>query len=119
MLYRFTGGSSDGANPAGDLTLDQSGNIYGTTIGGGGNCDIGAPCGTIYELTPSGGGWTITILYFPQNDNNGFEPEGGVIFDTSGNLYGVFFGGGPYGFGTVYELLPSGSSWAVKDALWF
>ena len=59
VLYSFTGGS-DGAWPEGDLTLDQSGNIYGTTPYGG---YYGQ--GAIYELAPSSGGWTETVLYSP------------------------------------------------------
>jgi uncharacterized repeat protein (TIGR03803 family) len=107
VLYRFSGGS-DGARPDGDLTFDQSGNIYGTA-GGGGNNNYGV----VYELTPSGVGWTETALYSPQGSGGGTNPSGGVVFDTSGNLYGVFFRGG-LGWGTVYQLSPAGSGWTER-----
>jgi uncharacterized repeat protein (TIGR03803 family) len=51
VLYRFSGGA-DGSLPQGDLTFDASGNIYGTTVGGGDH-----NWGAIYKLAPSGGGW--------------------------------------------------------------
>ncbi len=95
VLYRFTGGE-DGGGPSGDLTFDQLGNIYGT----------GRYPGVIYELTPSGGGWTETVLY---SDFEG--PEGGVVFDKPGNLYGVLEPTGQYRNGAVYQLSPSASGW--------
>ena len=74
VLHRFTG--SDGASPQGDLTFDQSGNIYGTTTNGG-----NAGGGVIYELAFSAGTWTETVLYHQVG-----APSGGVVFDRSGNL---------------------------------
>ena len=112
VLYAFTGGA-DGANPTyGDLAFDQAGNIYGTTPGGG---DPVCKCGVVYELSPSNGGWTQTILHTFQQDHDGEGAYAGVIFDAAGNLYGTTAGGGPqgsYGAGTVYQLTPSGDGWA-------
>ncbi len=107
VLYRFRGGG-DGQNPSGDLTFDQSGNVYGTTPW------EGAGYGVIYRLTSSGGSWTQTVLYEPQTWAEGSQPVGGVVFDKSGNLYGVFSSGGPYGYGAVYQLSPSGPGWTVQ-----
>ena len=98
VLYRFTFPSA-GCNPQGDLTFDQSGSIYGTTLE------------SVYELTPTGGGWTETTLYQVVGL---YYFHGGVVFDKSGNLYGVE---NPYGntsvpeVGSVYQLSPSGSGW--------
>lgn len=110
VLYRFTGGS-DGQGPQGDLTFDQSGNIYGTTEFGG-----SSDYGVVYQLTPSGGGWAETILYSFQDNGDGARPEGGVIYDQFGNLYGVFFEGGPqlWDVGGVYKLSWSGSGWMER-----
>jgi len=104
VLHRFTG--SDGASPQGDLIFDRSGNIYGTTQQGG-----SAGGGVIYELAFSAGNWTETVLY---SDQGYRTPSGGVVFDGSGNLYGVFEDGGSHGDGAVYELSPAGSGWTEQ-----
>ena len=104
VIHHFTG--SDGAMPLADLTFDSSGNIYGTTFYGGNTGN-----GVVYKLTPSGGDWTDTVLYSAQNNGDGSLALGGVVFDKSGNLYSVFALGGPYGYGAVFQLSPSGSGW--------
>ena len=70
-------------------------------------------CGVVYKLTPSGSGWTETLLYSFVG-NEGEQPIGGVVFGRSGNLYGVFEQGGPAGRGAVYQLSPSGGSWTEQ-----
>jgi uncharacterized repeat protein (TIGR03803 family) len=114
VVYTFTGGA-DGAAPWAGVTLDQAGNLYGTTSAGGSNM-----FGTVYELSPAGSGWTEKTLHSFQNSQGGEEdgrnPYAGVIFDRSGNLYGATqyggAGGGSPGGGTVFELTPtSGGNW--------
>lgn len=112
ILYRFTGGS-DGGAPASGLVLDQAGNLYGTTVIGGSGC-TGKGCGTVYELSPSGSGWTEKVLYTFQGASDGKNPYAGVIFDQAGNLYGATFLGGSAGGGTVFELSPSGEGWSFS-----
>ncbi len=104
ILYRFSG--TNGSYPQGELTFDSSGNIYGTAVNGG---TYG--WGLVFSLTPSGGSWVEDILYQARNDGDGQYPMGGVIFDHSGNLYGIMPGGGRYNFGVVYQLARSGSGW--------
>jgi uncharacterized repeat protein (TIGR03803 family) len=118
VLYRFTG-QGDGANPQGDFVLDQAGNIYGTTLLGGSTTCFYGGCGVIYQLTPSGGAWTQTVLYSPQLDGPGYAPTGGVILDGAGNLYGVFGAGGQDLSGAVYELSRSGSNWTEQTLYLF
>ena len=104
VLHTFAGGS-DGANPVGDLIFDQAGNIYGAA-----SCLNGSNCrGTVYEIMPSGSGWTERILYGFPGGSDGGDPVG-VTFDNAGNLYGTTSGGGIL-WGTVFELTPSGSGW--------
>ncbi len=105
VLYSF-GRGGNGFNPQGDLTFDQSGNIYGTTQVGGVDFN-----GVVYELTAAGGGWTQSVLYSPSGGVGNEQFDGGVVFDSSGNLYGVTPNGGQYGLGGVFELSPSGSGW--------
>lgn len=112
VLYSFSGGT-DGANPTyGDLVFDQAGNIYGTTPAGG---DPTCKCGVVYELSPSNGGWTETVLHtFHERNGEGLYPYAGVVFDPTGNLYGTTvssFSRYGYGAGTIYELTPSQGGW--------
>jgi uncharacterized repeat protein (TIGR03803 family) len=121
VLYSFQGGN-DGAKPAGGVLFDKAGNLYGTTSSGGPNCSKEDGCGTVYQLTPQGGGWTETVLYafMGKSQNDGNFPNGGLVFDQDGNLYGVTGYGGSgncvlveedVGCGTVFELMPNGSTW--------
>ena len=105
VLYTFAGGS-DGASPWAGVTLDQAGNLYGTTAAGGA---FGG--GTVYELSPSGSGWTKRTLHSFQQQQDGGNPYAGVILDPAGNLYGATQYGGSGGGGTVFEMSPSGDSW--------
>jgi len=112
VLYSFTG-QSDGAVPEGDLVFDQAGNIYGTTFAGGqGNCvPLFSGCGAVYELTPSQGQWTPTVLHTFTGLSDGGAPTSGLIFDQAGNLYSTTYAGGAYSLGTAFELTPSGAGW--------
>jgi hypothetical protein len=110
VLYRFT--KETGSMPSGGLIFDAAGNLYGTTTYGG-----TATWGSVYELSPpnvSGGTWTLNILYSFLGGNDGKIPNGGLIFDTAGNLYGSTSYGGVCNAGTAYKLSPpasGGSSW--------
>ena len=105
VLYRFTG-LDDGAEPSGDIVFDQQGNLFGTTryagyFGGG----------VVYDLSPSGGDWTLTVPYYFMAVSDGIYPYGGVVFDSSGNLYGTTQSGGSSGNGVVFQLSKQGSGW--------
>jgi uncharacterized repeat protein (TIGR03803 family) len=120
IIHTFVPGSGDGINPYGNLIIDSAGNLYGTTEFGGLSCS-GFFCGvgTVYKLSPAGGGlWTETILYNFQAPGDGIYPEAGLTMDSAGNLYGTTgFGGNTticntLGCGTVFELSPgSGGTW--------
>jgi len=107
-VFTFHNYATQGQFPSGDLIFDAQGNLYGTTIFGGSNSCGGDGCGTVFELTPSGGGWTENLLYafsYPTP-----YPDTGVIFDRSGRLYGTTSSltGQP---GSVFQLTNSGSGW--------
>jgi len=104
VLHRFDNNGKDGGTPGnGALMMDSSGNLYGTTEGGG--C-----CGgVVFKLTPgSDGRWKETILYDFIPGANGSFPAAGVVMDKSGNLYGTTVDGGSptCGCGVVYKLAP-------------
>ncbi len=109
ILYEFNGGT--GSSPAGNLIFDAAGNLYGTTTTGGSETR-----GAVYELSPAaGGGWTQTTLHSFTGGSDGSEPEAGLVFDATGNLYGTTAWGGVYGYGTVFELSPlSGGGWTEQ-----
>src|SRR5262249_13429685 len=111
VLYTFTGGSSDGANPNGDLVLDSSGNLYGTTSHGG-TADVG----TLFKLDPDG---VETLLHDFTNGAGGGSPKSGVILDAAGNLYGsASTGGDPScvsnGCGVIFKIAPAKPDFSIS-----
>ena len=107
-IYTFSG-SPDGAAPYSGVIFDNAGNLYGTTTAGGASGN-----GTVYELLPSGSGWTERVLYSFTGGSDGSYPTAGLIFDQSGNLYGSTNVGGTGGGGTVFKLSPSGGGWTYS-----
>ena len=104
VLYSF-GNGIDGAQPYAGLVFDAGGNLYGATAAGGVN-----GTGTVFKLTPTqGGSWDETVLhnFDAANGSDGDYPEGSLILDHAGNLYGTSnLGGGHYNSGTVFQLTP-------------
>ncbi len=112
VLYSFQA-SSDGCVPASPLTLDSAGNLYGTAEYSNCYYDYG---GTVFELSPGSTGWSLSTLYTFTGENDGGQPTGGLIFDSSSNLYGTTSGGGSSdkyggGAGTVFELVHGENGW--------
>jgi uncharacterized repeat protein (TIGR03803 family) len=109
ILHNFDG--ANGAGPSGALIFDAAGSLYGTTVAGG----TGDGAGVAFELSPSaGGGWVYKVLHF-FNGTDGENPVGSLVFDASGNLYGMSQAGGTSGCGTVFELSPeAGGGWTEK-----
>jgi uncharacterized repeat protein (TIGR03803 family) len=119
ILYSFSGGG-DGAYPwYSTLTMDASGNLYGTTAEGG-----AYGTGVVFELVNSHGRWTETVLHnFTGGSDGGFPYSGltldspAVTADSEGALYGTTQLGGDLscnqgeGCGTVYKLARHGSAW--------
>jgi uncharacterized repeat protein (TIGR03803 family) len=107
-LYAFRGGPHDGAIPTTHVTFDRTGNIYGTTNGGGNGAVAGfAGYGTVFKLTPSSGGqWTESALYFFTGGLDGLVPDSPLVIGRDGNLYGTAGDGGMYGGGVAFEITP-------------
>ena len=112
VLHNFTGQNGDGYGPYAGLILDSAGNLYGETLHGGTGTGCGGGCGTVYELHPTSGGWKEHILHdFDTGGDNMAYPEGPLMLDKVGNLYGTA-GGGAYTYGAVYRLtLQSDGRW--------
>jgi uncharacterized repeat protein (TIGR02543 family) len=112
VLHSFCsrGGANctDGSQPYASLTMDNAGNLYGTTSQGGTG---GAPSGVVFELTPNQSRtvWTETVLYdfcSLSHCADGAYPYAGLIMDQSGNFYGTT-ADGDTGGGVVFELTPN------------
>lgn len=113
-LYSFNGaGPSGWGYPESGPLLDASGNIYGTTA-----LQTQFAGGVAYELSPSGGGWSVNVLHaFQCSGMEGCVP-GGLIRDTLGNLYTITSSGGVSGGGTADELLAS-QTWSLDTLFSF
>jgi uncharacterized repeat protein (TIGR03803 family) len=127
VLYSFKGGK-DGYLPGGNLVFDSAGNLYGTTDFGGGKGTTCNPyyqyCGTVFKLSPpktKGGAWTEKVLHSFAGGTDGANPNGGLVLDSKGAVYGATNIGGfncPHmsnqGCGTVFKL----GALAKNDGVW-
>jgi hypothetical protein len=131
-LYSFKSGK-DGYLPGGDLVFDTAGNLYGATSFGGGRgttCDPGyyQGCGTVFELSPpktKGGKWIEKVLHRFAGGTDGAYPNGGLVLDSNGAIYGTAYAGSnlgckttiSIGCGMAFELKPpatAGGAWIEK-----
>ena len=108
LLHSFVGNGYS----LGRMALDSSGNLYGVLQNGGAFNNAGQ----VYELTPSNGAWYLTDFYDFTGGGDGGNPIGGVLRDSSGNLYGTtLFGGanntcgsnGSTSCGVVVRIVPN------------
>ena len=119
VLYAFGAYPDDGILPYGALAFDSTGNLYGTTLGGGAshgpNCAGYYGCGTVFMLSPSISGlWNETILHNFAGGADGSGPESTLVFDRKGDLFGTTVKGGDVtcDCGSVFELAPTqGGPW--------
>src|SRR5450631_95071 len=107
VIYAFSLGYSDCSDPIASLIADESGNLYGTTLGGGA---YGGGCIFNVSLNPDGS-WSESVLY-SFSGIDGKVPGNALVFDKVGNLYGMTRQGGLYDGGVAFELSPSpGGTW--------
>jgi uncharacterized repeat protein (TIGR03803 family) len=120
VLHTFKGGP-DGTNPFADITLDRSGNLYGTTTTGGDTAYCSnSGCGTVFRLRHNpDGSWSKKVLYAFKGVPDGSAPQAKLTLDSNGNLYGTTAYGGlinsscPLGCGVVFKLTRNqGGTWA-------
>jgi uncharacterized repeat protein (TIGR03803 family) len=99
ILYDFPAsvGGPDGDIPAGGVVLYPGGRLYGAT-GFGGAYGSGA----VYELSPSGTGYSEQLIFNFQS-SNGLEPNSSLVMDSKGRLYGTTLSGG-IGWGNVFRM---------------
>ncbi|HLY18438.1 MAG TPA: choice-of-anchor tandem repeat GloVer-containing protein [Bryobacteraceae bacterium] len=104
-LYSFCArsGCTDGEYPLG-LIQATNGNFYGTTVNGGAHSH-----GTVFKITPSGRLTTLYSFCVQSGCTDGSFPQAGLVQATNGNFYGTTYGGGAYGYGTVFKISPTGA----------
>ncbi len=110
VLYNFSGAGI--VEPASPLTLDTSGNLYGTALSGQG--------GGVFRLTPpatAGGSWTESTLFTFDGGLTGGYPYAGVVMDQQGALYGVTTQGGAFGLGVIFKLSPPTQGTAYTETV--
>lgn len=121
IIHSFDGGgygNPDGCILWAPVLLQSDGTLYGTTTLGGGGCS-GIGCGSVFELTPSGSGYSFQYIYNFGEPINGAEPEwGALIANDKGDLFGTTRSGGSktscgdggpggaLGCGVVFEIVP-------------
>jgi uncharacterized repeat protein (TIGR03803 family) len=106
---------SEGITPQSRLVFGPDGGLYGTTQYGGGN-------GTLFKLRPPitfcrsiSCPWSVTVLHTFGSGMDASQPnDGDLVFDSSGNIYGVTGNGGLYDQGAVYELMKTGNTWTEQ-----
>jgi uncharacterized repeat protein (TIGR03803 family) len=120
VLHKFCTetGCLDGAVPTASLIRDGSGNLYGTTNGGGSARSCNVDCGTVFKVSRTG---QETVLYNFTGGVDGGGPTAGLVQNASGNFYGTtYLGGNPkcnlypgLGCGVVFKLTKSGKETVV------
>jgi uncharacterized repeat protein (TIGR03803 family) len=88
-------------DPTGGLVLDAAGSFYGTSKFEG----SAEGKGTVFEMGPDG---IQKLLYTFMGLPDGQYPLADLVLDSSGNLYGTASVGGPFNFGTVFKINPTG-----------
>jgi uncharacterized repeat protein (TIGR03803 family) len=114
VLFSFSG-AKNGGNPFGSLLQDSAGSFYGTTGSGG-----AAGQGVVYRLAPPAAGkkaWAESVLYQFKGGTDGSNPDGGLIADSSGALYGTTQWGGTGSNGTVFKLAQAAGKTAWHETV--
>ncbi len=115
VLYSFGATKADSMTPYGPLTMDSSGNLYGASFYGGKYQE-----GTVYKLSPpaaGSGAWSNTVLFSFNTGTGGNFPDGNVILDKTGRIYGQTTGGGGTFYGTIFRLTPTESGKWMESVL--
>lgn len=102
VLHSFTG-NRDGSSPIAGVIPDMAGNLYGSTPQGG-----AVSSGTVFKVDTTGKETVLYTFTGGAGGTDGYLPDGAVIGDAVGNLYGTTQLGGNYSFGTVFELNSTG-----------
>lgn len=87
VLYNFSGGA-DGGFPMAGPVMDSNGSLFGTASNGGTQ-----GYGTVYQLSPSAGAWTQTVLWSFTGGNDGATPQASILLTKAGLVSTATLGG--------------------------
>ena len=107
VLHAFTGGT-DGSLPIGPLVQDAAGNLFGVAKQGGNlTCPeaLQVGCGTVFKISSAG---KLTVLHSFRGGIDGVTPQGGLLIDAAGNLFGATAAGGGFERGTIFTISSAG-----------
>jgi uncharacterized repeat protein (TIGR03803 family) len=106
LVFAHSFGGGDGAFPYAGLVQSKDGTLYGTTQQGGSNNS-----GAVFHVHNGffSSLYSFSAVNSSATNADGRYPEAPLIQATDGNLYGVCSSGGAEGYGTVFELTPSGT----------
>ena len=98
--FTYTDGPNRGSTPLGGLVNDGAGNFWGTTSNGGTYNN-----GTLFKVNSSTGAFT-TLIDFNANGptNRGSNPQGNLVTDGAGFIWGTTSSGGTSYNGTIYKV---------------
>ena len=105
VLYNFPSDGSSGTSPVGTLALGADGNFYGATFSSSSSNNNG---GTLFKITPAGTLTTIYAFCLQFLCPDGSQPYSSPVLAMDGNFYGLTYGGGAHGVGTMYKITPQG-----------
>ena len=105
VLYNFPSDGSSGTSPVGTLALGADGNFYGATFS---SSSSNNSAGTLFKITPAGTLTTIYAFCLQFLCPDGSQPYSSPVLATDGNFYGLTYGGGAHGVGTMYKITPQG-----------
>ena len=97
LLYGFSGQA--GGGPQASFAIDTTGALYGTAYRDGAH-----GFGSVVKLAPSNHGWVYADLHDFVYENDGAEPDGNLVLDSNGNMYGTASTAGEYGYGVIFEI---------------
>jgi uncharacterized repeat protein (TIGR03803 family) len=112
-LVSFSGADGEFPVAAGNLVMDSAGNLFGMTSNGGAN-----GYETVFEIAKTNGGYadapTVLVSFGFQD---GASPNGSLLLDAAGNLFGAAEFGGANGEGAVFEIAKTKSGYAKTPTL--
>src|SRR5580698_7512869 len=108
VVHNFTG-ESDGGGPLSGFVTDSAGNMYGTASAGG-----ASNYGVVFKVNTGG---VETVLHTFNGGTDGANPNGRLVRDKAGNLYGTTTAGGVNGSGTVFEVTAAGKEIVLRSLI--